>query len=141
MKLAVIKFLVGGTAVLLSYIVSVVLPWKEFGGIFATLPAVFLVSLFITGMQFGDEVAMHVSRGAIFGMTGVLCSIIATWAMLNYTHQWLLSVIIGFIVWFVSAFLIFELVEFIARKRRERHGWKTKGSTIDKRFLVKLNVC
>lgn len=30
MKLAVIKFLVGGTAVLLSYIVSVVLPWKEF---------------------------------------------------------------------------------------------------------------
>ncbi|ADC88602.1 DUF3147 family protein [Staphylococcus lugdunensis] len=128
MKLAVIKFLVGGTAVLLSYIVSVVLPWKEFGGIFATLPAVFLVSLFITGMQFGDEVAMHVSRGAIFGMTGVLCSIIATWAMLNYTHQWLLSVIIGFIVWFVSAFLIFELVEFIARKRRERHGWKTKGS-------------
>ena len=127
MKLAVIKFLVGGTAVLLSYIVSVVLPWKEFGGIFATLPAVFLVSLFITGMQFGDEVAMHVSRGAIFGMTGVLCSIIATWAMLNYTHQWLLSVIIGFIVWFVSAFLIFELVEFIARKRRERHGWKTKG--------------
>ena len=128
MKLAVIKFLVGGTAVLLSYIVSVVLPWKEFGGIFATLPAVFLVSLFITGMQFGDEVAMHVSRGAIFGMTGVLCSIIATWAMLNYTHQWLLSVIIGFIVWFVSAFLIFELVEFIARKKRERHGWKTKGS-------------
>ncbi|ARB78727.1 DUF3147 family protein [Staphylococcus lugdunensis] len=128
MKLAVIKFLVGGTAVLLSYIVSVVLPWKEFGGIFATLPAVFLVSLFITGMQFGDEVAMHVSRGAIFGMTGVLCSIIATWAMLNYTHQWLLSVIIGFIVWFVSAFLIFELVEFIARKRRERHGWKTKES-------------
>ena len=128
MKLAVIKFLVGGTAVVLSYIVSVVLPWKEFGGIFATLPAVFLVSLFITGMQFGDEVAMHVSRGAIFGMTGVLCSIIATWAMLNYTHQWLLSVIIGFIVWFVSAFLIFELVEFIARKRRERHGWKTKGS-------------
>ena len=86
------------------------------------------MSLFITGMQFGDEVAMHVSRGAIFGMTGVLCSIIATWAMLNYTHQWLLSVIIGFIVWFVSAFLIFELVEFIARKRRERHGWKTKGS-------------
>ena len=128
MKLAVIKFLVGGTAVLLSYIVSVVLPWKEFGGIFATLPAVFLVSLIITGMQFGDEVAMHVSRGAIFGRTGVLCSIIATWAMLNYTHQWLLSVIIGFIVWFVSAFLIFELVEFIARKRRERHGWKTKGS-------------
>ncbi|MDK7951367.1 DUF3147 family protein, partial [Staphylococcus lugdunensis] len=43
MKLTIIKFLVGGLAVLISYIVSVVLPWKEFGGIFATFPAVFLV--------------------------------------------------------------------------------------------------
>ena len=41
MKLAIIKFSVGGLAVLISYIVSVVLPWKEFGGIFATFPAVF----------------------------------------------------------------------------------------------------
>ena len=40
MKLVLIKFLVGGFAVLISYIVSVVLPWKEFGGIFATFPAV-----------------------------------------------------------------------------------------------------
>jgi hypothetical protein len=45
MKLAIIKFSVGGLAVLISYIVSVVLPWKEFGGIFATFPAVFLVSI------------------------------------------------------------------------------------------------
>ena len=43
MKLVLIKFLVGGLAVLVSYIVSMVLPWKEFGGIFATFPAVFLV--------------------------------------------------------------------------------------------------
>ncbi|RIO82359.1 DUF3147 family protein, partial [Staphylococcus haemolyticus] len=48
MKLALIKFLVGGLAVTLSYIISVILPWKELGGVFATLPAVFLVSLFIT---------------------------------------------------------------------------------------------
>ena len=37
MKLAIIKFSVGGLAVLISYIVSVVLPWKEFGGIFCNL--------------------------------------------------------------------------------------------------------
>lgn len=47
MKLTLMKFFVGGFAVLLSYIVSVTLPWKEFGGIFATFPAVFLVSMFI----------------------------------------------------------------------------------------------
>lgn len=89
MKLTIIKFLVGGLAVLISYIVSVVLPWKEFGGIFATFPAVFLVSMCISGMQYGNKVAMHVSRGAVFGMTGVLFSILATWAMLNVTHMWI----------------------------------------------------
>ncbi|ATH63637.1 DUF3147 family protein [Staphylococcus pasteuri] len=126
MKLTIIKFLVGGLAVLVSYIVSVVLPWKEFGGIFATFPAVFLVSMFISGMQYGNKVAMHVSRGAIFGMTGVLFSILATWGMLKVTNIWLLSIIVGFIVWFVSAFIIFEIVEVIARKRREKYGWKTE---------------
>ncbi len=37
MKLTLMKFFVGGFAVLLSYIVSVTLPWKEFGGIFANV--------------------------------------------------------------------------------------------------------
>lgn len=128
MKLVAIKFLVGGFAVLLSYIISVVLPWKEFGGIFATFPAVFLVSMFITGMQYGDKIAMHVSRGAVFGMTGVLISILITWFMLNVTHMWLISIIVGFISWFVSAVIIFEIVEFITHKRAEKYGWKTERS-------------
>ena len=34
MKLALIKFLVGGLAVTLSYIISVILPLKELGGVF-----------------------------------------------------------------------------------------------------------
>ena len=84
--------------------------------IFATFPAVFLVSMCITGMQFGNEVAMHVSRGAVFGMIGVLCSILATWGLLQATHMWLLSIIGGFVAWFVSALIIFEIVEFIAHK-------------------------
>ncbi len=87
----------GGFAVLLSYIVSVTLPWKEFGGIFATFPAVFLVSMFITGMQYGDKVAVHVSRGAVFGMTGVLVCILVTWMMLHMTHMWLISIVVGFL--------------------------------------------
>ena len=139
MKLVLIKFLVGGFAVLISYIVSVVLPWKEFGGIFATFPAVFLVSMFITGMQFGDKVAMHVSRGAVFGMIGVLFSILATWGLLQATQMWLVSIIGGFVVWFVSALVIFEMVEFIFRKRRDKHGWKTERSTINKKIYDEIN--
>ena len=55
-----------------------------------------LVSMFITGMQYGDKVAVHVSRGAVFGMTGVLVCILVTWMMLQMTHMWLLSIIVGF---------------------------------------------
>ena len=56
-----------------------------------------LVSMCITGMQFGNEVAMHVSRGAVFGMIGVLCSILATWGLLQATY-----VAIEYYWWFCS---------------------------------------
>ena len=55
-------------------------------------------------------------------MTGVLCSILATWAMLYSTHEWLLSILVGFVVWFISAVIIFEIVEFISRLRRRKDG-------------------
>lgn len=45
MKLTLMKFFVGGFAVLLSYIVSVTLPWKEFGGIFCNVSGSILVSM------------------------------------------------------------------------------------------------
>lgn len=96
--------------------------------IFATFPAVFLVSMFITGMQYGDKVAVHVSRGAVFGMTGVLVCILVTWMMLHMTHMWLISIVVGFLSWFISAVCIFEAVEFIAQKRLEKHSWKAGKS-------------
>ena len=37
MKLTFIKFLVGGLAVMLSYIISVMLPWKELGGVLSLI--------------------------------------------------------------------------------------------------------
>ena len=46
MKLAIIKFSVGGLAVLISYIVSVVLPWKEFGGILQPFPQCFSFNVY-----------------------------------------------------------------------------------------------
>ncbi len=81
MKLTLMKFLWGICSIIKLY--RTASPWKEFGGIFATFPAVFLVSMFITGMQYGDKVAVHVSRGAVFGMTGVLVCIFVTWMMLH----------------------------------------------------------
>ncbi len=43
MKLTLMKFFVGGFAELLSYIVSVTLPWKEFGGICNVSGSIFSV--------------------------------------------------------------------------------------------------
>lgn len=40
--------------------------------------------------------------------------------------MWLLSIIGGFVVWFVSVLIIFEIVEFIVYKRRDKYGWKIK---------------
>ncbi|QHW35975.1 DUF3147 family protein [Staphylococcus ursi] len=129
MKSALIKFIVGGFTVVLSYIISQVLPWKEFGGIFATFPAVFLVSMYLSGMEFGDVVAVHVSRGAIFGMIGVLVDIVVTWEMLKVTHLWLLSIVVGFVAWFISAMIILEIVEWIAHRSKGGHyGRKTQRS-------------
>lgn len=109
-KILLLKFLIGGSTVALSYVISCIIPWKDFGGIFATFPAVFLLSMVISGVEYGDKLAVHVCRGAIFGMTGCLCSILATWMMLNVTNNWPLSIIVGFATWFVSALMISSIV-------------------------------
>lgn len=46
MKLTLMKFFVGGFAVLLSYIVSVTLPWKEFGVICNVSGSIFSVYVY-----------------------------------------------------------------------------------------------
>lgn len=129
MKAILIKFILGGLAVVMSYIISAIIPWKEFGGIFATFPAVYLVSMYLAGLDFGDKIAMYVSRGAVFGMIGVLANILVTWELLRTTHMWLLSIIIGFIAWLLTAIIVFEIVELIVHKKRGgRHGRETQRS-------------
>ena len=61
-------------------------------------------------------------------MIGVLFSILATWGLLQSTQMWLVSIIGGFIVWFVSAVVILKLLLNLLRKRRVKHGWKTERS-------------
>ena len=72
-------------------------------------------------------------------MTGVLISILVTWAMLYFTNQWLLSIVIGFIAWFVSAVIIFEAVEFITHLRRENMAGRPKDPTINHKIFNELD--
>ncbi|MEK4816571.1 DUF3147 family protein [Macrococcoides caseolyticum] len=112
-KILLLKFLIGGSTVAFSYIISKVIPWEDFGGIFATFPAVFLLSLVIAGMEYGNKFATNVCRGAVFGMTGGLISILVTWSMLSTTSNYALSIVTGFIAWFVSALIISKVVSII----------------------------
>ncbi|WP_437790440.1 DUF3147 family protein [Macrococcoides caseolyticum] len=112
-KILLLKFLIGGSTVAFSYIISKVIPWEDFGGIFATFPAVFLLSLVISGMEYGNTSATNVCRGAVFGMTGGLISILVTWSMLSTTSNYALSIVTGFIAWFVSALIISKVVSII----------------------------
>lgn len=129
-KILLLKFLIGGSTVAFSYIVSCIIPWKDFGGIFATFPAVFLLSMVIAGFEYGDELASHVCRGAIFGMSGCLCSILATWGMLSTTNNWSLSIVVGFVTWFISAFMISTLVAKVVEMGT--HKISTKHVTLHK---------
>lgn len=112
-KILLLKFLTGGSTVAFSYIISKVIPWEDFGGIFATFPAVFLLSLVIAGMEYGNKFATNVCRGAVFGMTGGLISILVTWSMLSTTSNYALSIVTGFIAWFGSALIISKVVSII----------------------------
>ncbi|MBB6443945.1 DUF3147 family protein [Bacillus benzoevorans] len=76
-----IRFLLGGAAVVVSTIVSRKLGEKA-GGIFAAFPAVYLAALLTTGLDFsGSELITHsivLSKGAIIGMAiNIVIAVIA----------------------------------------------------------------
>lgn len=108
----ILRFIIGGAAVAGASIIASKVGGK-IGGIFATFPAVFLLSLVIAGMEYGNTFATNVCRGAVFGMTGGLISILVTWSMLSTTSNYALSIVTGFIAWFVSALIISKVVSII----------------------------
>ena len=69
MKLTLMKFLWGICSIIKLYCIcntTLERIWRYICNVSGSI----LVSMFITGMQYGDKVAVHVSRGAVFGMTG-----------------------------------------------------------------------
>ncbi len=76
-----IRFLLGGAAVVLATIVSKKLGTKA-GGIFAAFPAVYLAALLTVGLDFsGDQLVSQsilLSKGAIVGMAiNIVVAIVA----------------------------------------------------------------
>jgi membrane associated rhomboid family serine protease len=106
-----LRFLFGGAAVALSYVISVLAPWKELGGIFAAFPAVMAVAVMMTGRKDGSKTAAQIAEGAVYGMLGCAVCVFSTFTMMRVFHTWWPSIGVGLLCWYLSAILVFKLVE------------------------------
>ncbi|WP_147533618.1 DUF3147 family protein [Bacillus marasmi] len=98
---ALIRFILGGTAVLVATIVAKKLGERA-GGIFAAFPAVYLAAILTTGLDFkGDELisqSVILSKGAMIGMgINIFIAIIAGYLLPR--QGWKLGLVQTILCW------------------------------------------
>lgn len=108
-----LRFLMGGTAVMLSYVVTVVSPWKLLAGIFAAFPAVMLTAVLMMGIASGSKKAAKIANGSVYGMIGGVVCVATVLLVLQISHNWILSILSGLILWLGSSITISNLRERI----------------------------
>ncbi|MCR2804053.1 DUF3147 family protein [Paenibacillus soyae] len=123
LKEFLLRFIIGGLAVALSYTASVLIPWKTLGGLFAAFPAVMVVAVLLVGINQGSGKASEIAKGSVFGMTGCAICVVTVLLALQLTGVWWLSMLLGLLSWFVGALTIFELrnrLQHLFGKRAKR---------------------
>jgi Protein of unknown function (DUF3147) len=120
----IIRFVLGGAAVMLSYLVTVISPWEILAGIFAAFPAVMITAVLMMGVISGSESAAKVANGSVFGMIGCVVCVATVWFVLTLTNNWILSIILGLIFWFGSSVLVSNLREYIKNMEIRPKGHK-----------------
>lgn len=110
-----IRFLLGGTAVMLSYIVTVISPWKILAGIFAAFPAVMLTAVLMVGVSSGSKKAAKIAQGSIYGMIGGVVCVSTVLAVLKASHNWVLSIFAGLVLWLASSIVISTIRERVRK--------------------------
>ncbi|WP_338470609.1 DUF3147 family protein [Niallia sp. XMNu-256] len=103
-----IRFVIGGLAVVLATIVSKRLGEKA-GGIFAAFPAVYLAALLTASLDFnGDELISYsilLSQGAIVGMViNIIMAMIAGYLIPKFGWKRELTEALG--CWFIISFIV-----------------------------------
>lgn len=103
-----IRFLLGGSAVVLSTIAARKLGEKA-GGIFAAFPAVYLAALLTISLDFSGEALVSrsilLSKGAIIGMAiNILVAVIAGYLLPRYGWKKGLMQALGF--WLVVSMVV-----------------------------------
>jgi len=111
-----LRFLVGGSILVLVYILSAVLPWKIVAGMFAAFPGVMAAAVILSGWRQGKEAAADTARGSVYGMVGGLVCVIVTAGVLSLDGHWLLALACGLVAWLSASILLHRIV----RRIRER---------------------
>ncbi len=106
-----IRFLLGGTAVMVSYLITIFSPWKLLAGIFAAFPAVMLTAVLMVGLASGSKKASNTAKGSVFGQMGGVVCVITVLTTLQMTNNWALSILLGLVLWLGSSVAISALKE------------------------------
>jgi uncharacterized membrane protein (GlpM family) len=109
-----LRFLLGGAAVMASYLIIVVSPWEILGGIFAAFPAVMITAVLMTGVKSGTKNAAKIANGSVYGMIGGIICAATVYLFLKWSHNWGLSMLVGLLFWLVSSVLVSTLKERLA---------------------------
>lgn len=96
-----IRFFLGGTAVVLCYLVSIYSPVKFLGGVFAAFPAVMAAAITMAGIRDGSSEAGEVAKGAVSGMIGCTACVLAALYLIKALSSWPLGLAGAVGVWLV----------------------------------------
>lgn len=113
-----IRFILGGAAVMISYLITVISPWKILAGIFAAFPAVMITAVLMVGIASGSKNAAKIANGSVFGMIGGVVCVATVWTVLQVSGNWTLSIVLGLVFWLGSSILISSLRDKIKNSRK-----------------------
>jgi hypothetical protein len=113
-----IRFSLGGAAVMVSYLITVISPWKILAGIFAAFPAVMITAVLMMGIASGSKNAAKIANGSVFGMIGGVICVATVWTVLQVSGNWTLSIVLGLLFWLGSSIIVSTLRDKLKNSRR-----------------------
>lgn len=121
-----IRFVLGGGAVMVSYLITVISPWKILAGIFAAFPAVMITAVLMMGIDSGSKKAAKIANGSVYGMIGGVVCVATVWIVLEFSNNWPLSLILGLIAWLSSSILVAKIREGASKLGSRRTSCTSK---------------
>jgi uncharacterized membrane protein (GlpM family) len=113
-----IRFILGGSAVMVSYLITVISPWKILAGIFAAFPAVMITAVLMVGIASGSKKAAKIANGSVFGMIGGVVCVATVWTVLQVSGNWTLSIVLGLLFWLGSSIIVSTFRDKLKNNRR-----------------------